>query len=199
MVRDMGEKSCLLCENADKKRKIEYIPSINSCDDISIKAVYSRSKKAAEEVATQSQDGPEIYHEESSTLGRSLDDLLARDDIKAVIICLPIPVQPSIIKKALAAGKHVLSEKPIADNVDNARQLIEWHGKLAGAPASLWMVAENLRFIEPVTYAASRLKELGGQCVSFSLNLFTFIDDKDKFFQTEWWVVGQKSDLSSWN
>jgi predicted dehydrogenase len=51
-----------------------------------------------------------LYSEDSGE-GKSLDDLLARSDIKAVTIALPIKNQPEYIRKALLAGKHVLSEK----------------------------------------------------------------------------------------
>lgn len=52
-----------------------------------------------------------MLYSEDSEEGKSLDDLLARSDIKAVTIALPIKNQPEYIKKALLAGKHVLSEK----------------------------------------------------------------------------------------
>jgi predicted dehydrogenase len=51
-----------------------------------------------------------LYSEDSGE-GKSLDDLFARSDIKAVTIALPIKNQPEYIRKALLAGKHVLSEK----------------------------------------------------------------------------------------
>lgn len=46
----------------------------------------------------------------------SLDKLLARDDIEAVAIATPARTHSAIASAALAAGKHVLVEKPLADN-----------------------------------------------------------------------------------
>jgi predicted dehydrogenase len=41
-------------------------------------------------------------------------DLLALDDVDAVLVATPPLYRPPIVMSALAAGKHVLSEKPIA-------------------------------------------------------------------------------------
>ncbi len=39
---------------------------------------------------------------------------LERSDVEAVIVCTPPAARPAIVLDALAAGKHVLSEKPLA-------------------------------------------------------------------------------------
>jgi predicted dehydrogenase len=75
-------------------------------------AVYSRSEKSAKDLALAAADIlkrplPSIYHE--GRTAKNLDALLARSDISAVIVVLPITLQPSIVEKALAAGKHVVS------------------------------------------------------------------------------------------
>ena len=49
--------------------------------------------------------------------GDDLDKLLARADIDAVVVCLPIDMLPKIVLTAFAAGKHVLSEKPVSPTV----------------------------------------------------------------------------------
>jgi predicted dehydrogenase len=42
------------------------------------------------------------------------DELLHRPDVEAVLVATPPLYRPPIVVRALAAGKHVLSEKPIA-------------------------------------------------------------------------------------
>ena len=49
----------------------------------------------------------DIYSDDSGP-GSILDDLLSREDIRAVDVVLPINNQPDVIKKALKAGKHVV-------------------------------------------------------------------------------------------
>ena len=50
-------------------------------------------------------------------------DLLARDDIDIVDICVPNVQHAEVIAAAAAAGKHVYCEKPLAMNVAEAGQI----------------------------------------------------------------------------
>ena len=49
--------------------------------------------------------------------------LIARDDIDVVDVCTPGDSHAEIAMAALAAGKHVLCEKPLANTVDEARAM----------------------------------------------------------------------------
>lgn len=51
-------------------------------------------------------------------------DLLAIDALDAVVVAVPQQFRPAIVLDALAAGVHVLSEKPIANTPALARQLV---------------------------------------------------------------------------
>ncbi|MEU4569994.1 Gfo/Idh/MocA family oxidoreductase [Micromonospora sp. NPDC023956] len=50
-------------------------------------------------------------------------DLVARDDIDVVDVCTPGDSHAEIALAALAAGKHVLCEKPLANTVEEARTM----------------------------------------------------------------------------
>ena len=126
----------------------------------------------------------DIYYDYPEEEGKRLDDLLSRADIEAVIACLPIMVQPDAIKKSLAAGKHVLSEKPVAADMNVAKDLIQYHQQTA--PNAIWMVAENFRFLDILSAGHSKMKEIGGELVTFHVNVFALVDENDKFYQTEW-------------
>ncbi|MBO6576702.1 MAG: Gfo/Idh/MocA family oxidoreductase [Rhodothermales bacterium] len=52
------------------------------------------------------------------------DDLLSSDDVDAVVIATETPQHAPLAKLALAAGKHVFVEKPMAQTTDNARELV---------------------------------------------------------------------------
>jgi len=97
-----------------------------------------------------------------------------------VVVCLPILTQPGVIKKALQAGKHVFSEKPIAGDVATAQELVDWHASLARAP--LWGVAENFRFVKGLVAAADKVKEIGGDLVGFHLVQATLIAENNPFW-----------------
>ncbi|GAB7051024.1 Gfo/Idh/MocA family oxidoreductase [Catenuloplanes indicus JCM 9534] len=51
-------------------------------------------------------------------------DLISRDDIDLVDICTPGDSHAEIACAALAAGKHVLCEKPLANTVEEARAMV---------------------------------------------------------------------------
>lgn len=91
-----------------------------------------------------------------------------------------------MVKEAIEAGKHVLSEKPIAKDIETAARLIQWyqHHKREG----IWSVGENFRFFEPITFAAEQIEKLGGELVTFSVDLYGYIDENDEFFRTAWYA-----------
>jgi predicted dehydrogenase len=52
------------------------------------------------------------------------EDLLARDDIEAVLICVPTHLHAALALAAASAGKHFYLEKPIATTLDDAHRVI---------------------------------------------------------------------------
>jgi predicted dehydrogenase len=51
-------------------------------------------------------------------------ELIARDDIDVIDVCTPGDSHAEITLAALAAGKHVMCEKPLANTVDEAREMV---------------------------------------------------------------------------
>ena len=87
-------------------------------------------------------------------------------------------VQTAYIKKVLTAGKHVLSEKPIAEDVKTAEGLIEWYRSVRRK--EIWSVAENFRFLPGIILASDQLRKLGGTVTSFDLHLYGFIGHNEQ-------------------
>ncbi|WP_239311609.1 Gfo/Idh/MocA family protein [Plantactinospora mayteni] len=54
-----------------------------------------------------------------------LDAVLANDEVRAVLIATPAPSHAPLARRALAAGKHVFVEKPLAMSVADAVALAE--------------------------------------------------------------------------
>src|SRR5262249_16956909 len=50
--------------------------------------------------------------------------LLERADVDAVVFSTPATLHAQMVREALLAGKHVLVEKPLAMNVDDAAALV---------------------------------------------------------------------------
>lgn len=95
---------------------------------------------------------------------------------------LPIPAQPAYIKAALAAGKHVLSEKPIAPDMASARALLEWYERSGAVDpkAVSWGVAENFRFMSPIQHAAAQVATLG-RVLNFSAKIQLLMGEGSKY------------------
>ncbi|HRJ45554.1 MAG: Gfo/Idh/MocA family oxidoreductase [Caldilineaceae bacterium] len=111
-------------------------------------AVCSRSHESAAAVAALLPEAVTIYDH--------IPSLLAMEKLDAVDIVLPIPLLPEVTALALAAGVHVMSEKPIAPTLAEARPLLDLHSK---RPGQVWMVAENWRYEEAFVAAGRAIRE----------------------------------------
>lgn len=86
----------------------------------------------------------------------STEELLARVDIEAVDIAVPIALNARIAKLAADAGKHVFLEKPIAAGIEDAHEV----ASLPGRFGIVLLVAETNRYV-PGYMAAADLIESG--------------------------------------
>lgn len=176
---------CLVIRTAILTTLPEHLPAIEASPALSLKAVYSRSRQSAETLAAASKDpaSVSVYFDSPAAEGRSLDDLLRRDDVAAVVVALPILSQPGVVEKALRAGKHVLSEKPIAGDVAGAEALLALYEGL-GDGKPIWAVAENFRYMESLRYAAERVGEIGGRVTTFRLQRYGIVFPDNKYLNT---------------
>jgi predicted dehydrogenase len=53
-----------------------------------------------------------------------VDELLARDDVDAVLVATPVPTHRPLVEAAAALGKHALVEKPMTGTVTDARAMV---------------------------------------------------------------------------
>lgn len=170
----------------------EHLPAVLDNSDLVLKAVYSRSRASAESLRTAaaerkagSENHIDVYYDVDNDTSNGLSALFARADIKAVIVVLPINTQPQVIRTAILAGKHVLSEKPIAKDVGTATELWAWYGTQIPTGVPIWSVAENYRFNQHYEYAAGLVKSLG-KTSFFSYQLYANVQPGNKYFETEW-------------
>lgn len=102
----------------------------------------------------------------------SLQGALAATDADAVLITAPAAVHAPLALEALAAGKHVLVEKPFAPTVEGARSVAD----AADARGRVLMVSQNYRFFPaPLAVqsllAEGALGEVGSVFVDFRVNM----------------------------
>ena len=89
--------------------------------------------------------------------GTSLEDLLARDDVDAVVVSTPHYLHAPLGIEAAQAGKHVIVEKPMATTLEDADALLEACRK-AGVLCSA--KEAGVRY-QPATMRAKDLIEAG--------------------------------------
>ena len=156
-----------------------------------LKAVYSRSEKSVHDLVEKAvvtlklKAAPSMYHDGDASA--NLDVLLARQDITGILIALPITVQPSIVLKSLAAGKHVLSEKPVAPDVKKGLEIIGIYNQLYKDKGLVWRVAEDFE-AEPGYRAAAAAIRFGkiGRVIFFKTLVSIYIDEDSKYYKTPW-------------
>jgi 2-hydroxy-4-carboxymuconate semialdehyde hemiacetal dehydrogenase len=93
---------------------IKHLDGLANIDGVTVTAVISRRLEQAEEVANKYGIG------HAST---DLDEVLARDDVDAVILCTPTQMHASQAIAAMRAGKHVQVEIPVADSWADAQEV----------------------------------------------------------------------------
>ena len=84
--------------------------------------------------------------------------LIARDDVDLVDICTPGDSHAEIALAALAAGKHVLCEKPLANTVEEAEAMTE-AAEAAAARGQVAMVGFNYRRVPATSLARKMVAE----------------------------------------
>jgi len=114
--------------------------------------------------------------------------LLRREDIQAVAICLPHNLHAQVTVEAARAGKHILCEKPIATNLKDADQMIA-----AAHDAGVKLgIVYNLRFDEVIQKSRKALDESKlGKLIAGDVLVKNFrSDDYYTGWRTKWDTQG---------
>jgi 2-hydroxy-4-carboxymuconate semialdehyde hemiacetal dehydrogenase len=90
---------------------IKHLDALSRIDDVTIAAVVSRTIEQAQEVADK-------YGAPLATT--DLEDVLSSPEVDAVILSTPTQLHAAQTLAALAAGKHVQVEIPLADTLEDA-------------------------------------------------------------------------------
>ena len=135
-----------------------HLSAIQSVEGASLAAVSSRTRPRADA-------GPRgnLPHVKSAELPADANwydnwhELLDDQTVDAVDICLPTQLHKEVTLAALARGKHVLCEKPMALHYADCAAML----KAASKSGRILMVGQILRFMFPYKYAASFICSIG--------------------------------------
>lgn len=127
-------------------------------EDVQVSAICTRNEKklAGDWTGIQGNFGPPGGHVDVSGLGRYSDyqQLISDPNVDLIDVCVPTEMHKPVVLAAIAAGKPVLVEKPIAVSLDDAREMVE-----ASVAAGVRLfVAHVLPFMPEFRYAADAIR-----------------------------------------
>jgi predicted dehydrogenase len=118
-----------------------------------------------------------------STVVDTAEELLALPEVDAVLISLPIHLQPKYVITALRANKPVLSEKPVAPSVAVGKKLL----RAAARFQVPWMVGENFAFMENAQWLRRWVTEGRlGEVRLVAVTHLSKMDESNPYFNTAW-------------
>ena len=95
--------------------RLQHVPQLRECDDVEITGVVNRRAESTSAAAAE-YDIPKTYDR--------WQDLVADDDIDAVVIGTWPYLHCEVTLAALEAGKHVMTEARMAMNADEAHRML---------------------------------------------------------------------------
>jgi len=122
-----------------------HLPGLALCRGVKVAALCDSDGAALERARLQAR---------AATVSSDYKDILKRDDIHAVIIATPNVTHAPIALEAIAQGKHVLCEKPLAMNYGEAMQMAD----AAERSNVRHMTAFTYRFVPAMRYLAHLVK-----------------------------------------
>lgn len=122
-----------------------HLPGLALCPDVVVTALCDSDANTLAK-AKQACPGAATYSD--------YNEAVKRDDVHAVIIATPNFIHGPIAQAAIAAGKHVLCEKPIALNFAEARDMY----KAAEKKGVRHMTAFTYRFVPAMRYMRHLIK-----------------------------------------
>lgn len=116
-----------------------HLPGFALCPDTKVVALCDSNPEVLEKAGRQTG---------ITALYRDYHEVLRRDDVNAVVIATPNFLHAPIALAAIAAGKHVLCEKPLAMNLEEALRM--YHA--AEKAGVRHMTAFTYRFVPAMRY-----------------------------------------------
>ena len=123
-----------------------HLPGLAMCRDVRVTALCDNNAATLE--AARKQTGASV----SST---SFEEIVTREDVHAVIIATPNMTHKAIALSAIAHGKHVLCEKPLALTATDAKEM----AAAADRAKVVHMTAFTYRFVPAMRYLGHLIKQ----------------------------------------
>lgn len=142
---------------------------ILGCGPISQFAHFDACRKARNaelyaicDLAADLRDKMAAVHEPRTTYGR-FEEMLADPQVEAVIIATADQFHVPLCLQAVAAGKHVLVEKPLGVNIEECEKLRD----AVAASKLIFQIGNNRRFDPGIAFAQKFIREEIGGLLAF--------------------------------
>ena len=152
--------------------------------DMRLRAVCDIAEEKARGFAAEW--GAESWHQDYRRL-------LADPKIEAVSICLPHHLHSIVAVDAAEAGKHIICEKPMANNLQEADAMIA----AAKRAEVVLMIAENVRFL-PINIRISELIRDGYIGEVFLARIFRDHEKHETLRGSPWFLDKEKAGGGIW-
>jgi predicted dehydrogenase len=166
----------ILVMGAGEFARETHVPALAALRDrYQVVGIFSRTRAKAEALAATLPYPVPAYDDEAAAYAADAD---------VIDLVLPIDALPDAIRRALQAGRHVISEKPIAPDSATARELMAYAARFS---QQHWSVAENWRFEPAFQAAAERLRaDAIGRVLNFHWAFHVGIVPGFRYYETEW-------------
>jgi predicted dehydrogenase len=139
-----------------------HLAAMQAIEGVAVKSVATRTRPSAIASAKGNLDLKSGPLPETVAWHPDWREVISNPEIDAVDVCLPTDLHKEVTLAALAAGKHVLCEKPMALNTADCDEILA----TAQKSGRIFMVGQVLRFMFPYQYAADFIAEVGKTAVT---------------------------------
>lgn len=122
----------------------------------------------------------EVARKYSAAYVASYEQMLARPDIDAVLLCTPNNLHAEQSIAAMQAGKHVLVEKPMAETAADARRMAD----VARRTGKVLAIGQTFRHCDAVRYIQDHWQDFG-KLLALEVSQCVFWDGP----QAPWWAT----------
>lgn len=152
-----------------------HLPSYEEMSsDFKVVAAFNRTKSKALDFAKRAGIPEEKVYDD-------VEGILNDKDVSYVDALVPVQFNVSVAEKAIAAGKPILLEKPIAATMKQAREMV----KLSDSTDLPIGIAENWLYLGVVDVAQQHLSKIG-PVIAFTHNSTGPFVTQNKYLATSW-------------
>lgn len=151
-----------------------HLPAIQKNENLVPVSCYNRTKPKAEAFSQLNTPKLKVYDQ--------LEEVFADDSIDIIDALLPVQYNLDVVKRAIEAKKNIVIEKPIAANIEQAKQIVQ----LAKAhPELVIAVNEHWTFLTAVQEMKAQLANIGN-VVGFNYHSTGPFNFNNKYMETAW-------------